>query len=776
MTRATIAEFARRYKAGTAADQWGWRIREHLGPLLRDPKVGEVLTEYILKPLLRGDLPDFERKTLIGGRLYAIPKKSGSISPILVGDSDRRLVGAAMMKRLKPSLYKYLLASHNRVAQVGVGVPDGGVRCYKAIQSLLPAYPYTRLPDDDIDLTDPHTLHCVLSLDAENAFNSMSRTAIFDAVCGQASRAYDCGAIQPGDPLPSPDQLQEFLGYLETHYLDAAQLTYLADGLSFIIEGLQGVQQGDPAAAGIYAVGQHPILIRVATRFPRVFIIAYADNIFLLGSVEQCLACAADLKMRMREDLDLNIQPKSSWIHVPAWAHLPYPPMQYKEILERFPDLGDLPLSLHGEIIVGVPFGTSEYCREQATKIATEILDKYKKIEPVPDGRIHFQLVRFCLHTKFQYLLRCLPPHLCEEITNDLDTAAFTSLMQYGGWPDLAEPNPPSYQLGKLKLSLPHRHGGFGVTKLQDIAPSAYYTATASFLRWMTTDLPSLPAFWSFQYDTAHLRTSQHPLIAGMVLCHDQLLALGAEEIREPVPSQAGAAEASQSPRTLQIPHLDLLCPSTDITNADNSRDKIPPVQPQRIVSAFMCARTPANTRAVAAALANPNFGPLLRAQLQQETSATGREEHSDFAPEMENLRVGKDTKLQHSPLSWLSQFDRGWYTVFPKHLWQIFFCSVTGAPNPDCAAAIRVDKHCRCGQPLDPGGHHLQCCKSHGATTWTAVHNNIQKVWSDCSELAGTTALSNRRDLPRPTTDDRFADIHFVQRLHGPVTGTAYR
>jgi hypothetical protein len=102
------------------------------------------------------------------------------------------------------------------VAQVGVGVPDGGVQCYKSIQSLLPAH--TCLPNH-IDLTNPHLLHCVLSLDAKNAFNSMSCTAIFDTICGQASREYDCGAIQPGDPLPSPEQLQEFLGHLETHSL-----------------------------------------------------------------------------------------------------------------------------------------------------------------------------------------------------------------------------------------------------------------------------------------------------------------------------------------------------------------------------------------------------------------------------------------------------------------------------------------------------------------------------------------------------------------------------
>jgi hypothetical protein len=48
--------------------------------------------------------------------------------------------------------------------------------------------------------------------------------------------------------------------------------------------------------------------------------------------------------------------------------------------------------------------------------------------------------------------------------------------------------------MGKLKLSLPHRHAGFSITKLTDISPSAYYTATVLFLLWMATDLPSLSA------------------------------------------------------------------------------------------------------------------------------------------------------------------------------------------------------------------------------------------------------------------------------------------
>ena len=60
----------------------------------------------------------------------------------------------------------------------------------------------------------------------------------------------------------------------------------------------------------------------------------------------------------------------------------------------------------------------------------------------------------------------------------------------------------------------------------------------------------------------------------------------------------------------------------------------------------------------------------------------------------MEKLIQDKKTKLQHSALSWLSQFGCWWYTVFPKHLWQVSFCVVTGAPNPDPGLAS-VDARC---------------------------------------------------------------------------------
>eukprot|EP00961_Rhodomonas_salina_P199101 2685602-Rhodomonas_salina.1 len=41
--------------------------------------------------------------------------------------------------------------------------------------------------------------------------------------------------------------------------------------------------------------GQHPTLMRVADRHAEVYLVAYADNIFIIGCLNKALACADDL-------------------------------------------------------------------------------------------------------------------------------------------------------------------------------------------------------------------------------------------------------------------------------------------------------------------------------------------------------------------------------------------------------------------------------------------------------------------------------------------------
>jgi hypothetical protein len=79
------------------------------------------------------------------------------------------------------------------------------------------------------------------------------------------------------------------------------------------------------------------------------------------------------------------------------------------------------------------------------------------------DGRIHFQLVKFCLHLKFQYLLRCLLPQITRGACEALEDSAVVALLDHGGWQRPNDPltdQPPHYTVAKTILTLQHKLGG----------------------------------------------------------------------------------------------------------------------------------------------------------------------------------------------------------------------------------------------------------------------------------------------------------------------------
>eukprot|EP00961_Rhodomonas_salina_P110867 1491966-Rhodomonas_salina.2 len=102
-----------------------------------------------------------------------------------------------------------------------------------------------------------------------------------------------------------------------------------------------------------------------------------------------------DLIQVISEDLNLNIQLASSWVHiqVTVWAHMTSTPdIIYTDILAKFPALQGLPVQLNSAKVLGCPLGLPAYCRTEMDKVALNIIKLYCKIKDVPDGRIHFQL------------------------------------------------------------------------------------------------------------------------------------------------------------------------------------------------------------------------------------------------------------------------------------------------------------------------------------------------------------------------------------------------
>ena len=88
-------------------------------------------------------------------RLIALPKKSGGVPPIAVGDTLRRLAAKCLLDVGIPSASMYLLP-----LQVGVQVPNAAERVARHVSI------WTRMRAED---------EVILQVDMRNAFNSLDR-------------------------------------------------------------------------------------------------------------------------------------------------------------------------------------------------------------------------------------------------------------------------------------------------------------------------------------------------------------------------------------------------------------------------------------------------------------------------------------------------------------------------------------------------------------------------------------------------------------------------
>lgn len=172
----------------------------------------------------------------------------------------------------------------------GAGRP---AKAYHTITMLLPSFPAGHIP------TAGHAANPIvlLSLDASNALNCISRQACFDTIFGSASKWYDDGLVAPGTPIKAPISLCPFLKFLEAHSSLSANLGYTAWDTNghLYVRGKAGVQQGDLPSSSIFSLWLHPILICTLYHFGGVYAVAFCDNVFRVGALDHALACADDL-------------------------------------------------------------------------------------------------------------------------------------------------------------------------------------------------------------------------------------------------------------------------------------------------------------------------------------------------------------------------------------------------------------------------------------------------------------------------------------------------
>ena len=190
---------------------------------------------------LEGRIPVIVRPVFAGASLCALAKKDGTVRPIAVGCTLRRLIAKTASRSVSVKCTELLLPS-----QLGFGVKNGceaavyAARCY--IKNLLPG-------------------QAVVKLDFANAFNCIHRDNVLNVV---------------------KSKLPELFNFVNICYADESFLCFDKEQ----IKSAEGVQQGDPLAPLLFCL----TVLNVSKHMTSELNLWYMDDATLGGNVSDLLA------------------------------------------------------------------------------------------------------------------------------------------------------------------------------------------------------------------------------------------------------------------------------------------------------------------------------------------------------------------------------------------------------------------------------------------------------------------------------------------------------
>jgi hypothetical protein len=418
----------RAFPKGTAAGPSGlWA--QHLLDGCRTPlphlneACASVLSAFV-SLLLAGRLPEPLAPFLTSSRLVALGKPNSGLRPVAIGEIWRRLASKVAARAVKAEAMAYFSP-----LQLGVGVPEGAAAIVHAVQACIQSQG-----------GDPEV--AMLKIDFSNAFNLVSRQAIFQEV-----RA----------TFPSLSR------WVEQCYGIANPLHFGDDTL----RGLCGVQQGDPLGPLLFALVMQPLVLRVKRACPLIPLQAYyLDDGTLLGPPAQ-LAQALDIIGREGPalGLHLNLSKCEVW-----WPTMP------PSLATHFPAAVQL-VAASGISLLGSPLGDAAFAEGLVGTRVQGITGTLQHLGRLDDAQVELALLRSCLgFPKFVFSLRTCAPSLIPRAIAAFDEAIDASLRNVLGSQGYGHAT-------RVQIGLRASQGGLGI-------PSAASRALPAFLASVSRSAP----------------------------------------------------------------------------------------------------------------------------------------------------------------------------------------------------------------------------------------------------------------------------------------------
>ncbi len=420
---------------GRAGGPTGWTYEMIIAAATRDDDSLRAVVQMV-NLILSGTLP--RDSFLLDSTLIGTVKAAGGIRPIAIGEAWYRF---AMLCALF-SVGKTLAVSLAPL-QVGVGMRGGVEAVAHAIQTAL----------------DSNPEYVVLSVDMENAFNTVDRTAVFLAVKEHAPSLLPVVQWAYGQPT-------------NLHVLGAPA------GTPPILSH-QGVRQGDPLGPLLFALALQKPLQGALQQVPGTSAVAFLDDCTIVGlppAVRGIMHIidgngpnstrAIGLRIRKRK-CGLYGGDSSTCAALAAELSVPHRP--------------------EGLTVVGVPIGKPDFQKDTVNARASKVIGLVDLLRSLPKLGCQAQwcVIRWSLNVRMTHYLRVLPWDLICSALRRVEGRVLKAAQELFQL--------PAHLPDKLiaQLAAPIRHGGFALTTASPTVARAAFLSGAAMAQIVMSDGPS---------------------------------------------------------------------------------------------------------------------------------------------------------------------------------------------------------------------------------------------------------------------------------------------
>ena len=369
---------------------------------------------------VQGNIPREFAPLYTCATLIPLRKKDEGVRPIAVGEIWRRILGKQVALAMKNQAAEYLKPN-----QFGVGVAGGGEAIVHATASIVHQH------RDNPNLS-------VLQIDFTNAFNTVSRDAIFREIA---------------------EHFPDILNYVQFCYANKSSLFTGQD----VVYSFTGVQQGDPLGPLLYSIVLQALVTKIKLAFPELIAnLWFLDDGLIIGTpADLCSVLHLIGRDGQADGLHLNLNKCSLWWHeqVADWIAFP---ATVKRLTE-------------GTVVLGSPIGSEAFVKEYAADKVETLVQLLRKVDALNDPQIELLLLRACTgFPRIVHLLRTAPPTLLSDALGTFDYQVDESIFHIVG--------DAIVEGGRALWALPLSMAGMGIPVSKDQAAGAF--ASSVFGSW----------------------------------------------------------------------------------------------------------------------------------------------------------------------------------------------------------------------------------------------------------------------------------------------------